>query len=182
MNFEGRKTLKRKPYWTIFFKIRAKIEEKKHLFCVILRNEFYRLSVQINESRLSSSLLTYFLGVYIWAMTQFAWYGSSSFKTFLNNVSRQKLHEKILTFLRGGGVGDWLCFCCCFIFFFIILSFLGFFSPYFYCWQAPNLSSVIHVILVQLKTGQCHEKVDTFLSPDRAKKTLIDLQQIKVNE
>ena len=105
MNFEGRKTLKRKPYWTIFFKIRAKIEEKKHLFCVILRNEFYRLSVQSNESRLSSSLLTYFLGVYLWAMTQFAWYGSSSFKTFLNNVSRQKLHEKILTFFGGGGWG-----------------------------------------------------------------------------
>ena len=103
MNFEGRKNLKRKPYWTIFFKMRAKIEEKKHLFCVILRNEFYRLSVQINESRLSSSLLTYFLGVYLWAMTQFAWYGSSSFKTFLNNVSRQKLHEKILTFFWGGG-------------------------------------------------------------------------------
>ena len=105
MNFEGRKTLKRKPYWTIFFKIRAKVEEKKHLFCVILRNEFYRLSVQINESRLSSSLLTYFLGVYLWAMTQFAWYGSSSFKTFLNNVSRQKLHEKKLTFWGGGGWG-----------------------------------------------------------------------------
>ena len=69
-----------------------------------------------------------------------------------------------------------------FYFFFKILYFIGFFSPYFYCWQAPNLSSVIHVILVQLKTGQRHEKVDTFLSPDRAKKTLIDLQQIKVNE
>lgn len=50
INFEGRKTLKRKPFWTIFFKIRAKIEEKKHLFCVLLRNEFYRLSVQIMMS------------------------------------------------------------------------------------------------------------------------------------
>ena len=126
MNFEGRKTLKRKPYWTIFFKIRAKIEEKKHLFCVILRNEFYRLSVQINESRLSSFLLTYFLGVYLWAMTQFAWYGSSSFKTFLNNVSRQKLHEKILTFL--GGCRGLVVFLLLFYFFFhnFILSWLFF--------------------------------------------------------
>lgn len=123
---EGRRTLKRKAFWTIFFKIRAKIVEKKNVFSVFLRNEFYRLSVRDgffkSMNYFQVRLFTNFPGVYLWAMT-FAWYGSSSFKTFLNNVSRQKLHEKMLTFLWGG-VGN----CCVFVVV-VLLSFFSEFSP-----------------------------------------------------